>query len=67
MVALRPDHVTRFIAFPYHAQYLSKGDNTINKRLDLNLKALINYRLGRNIVQCIVFFENEQENNTTMI
>jgi hypothetical protein len=27
----------------------------------------MNYGLGRNIIQYIVFFENEQKNNTTII
>jgi hypothetical protein len=67
MVALRPDHATRLMAFPYHAQCSSEGDNTINRRLDLNLKALVDHGLGRNIVQCVVSFENEQEDDATMI
>jgi hypothetical protein len=50
IMALRSDHITRLIVFPYHAQCLSEGDNTINRRLNLNLKTLINYGLGRNIV-----------------
>jgi hypothetical protein len=53
--------------FPYHAQCSSEDDNTINRRFNLNLKALIDHRLGRNIVQCIVSFKNEQKNDITII
>jgi hypothetical protein len=67
IMALRSDHVTRFMVFLYYAQCLLKGNNTINRRLNLNLKALIDYELGRNIIQCIIFFENEQENDVTII
>jgi hypothetical protein len=67
MVALRPDHATRLMAFPYHSQYSPEGDNTLHRRLDPNLEALVDHGLGRNVVQCAVSFENEQEDDSTMV
>lgn len=67
MVALRPDHATRLVAFPCHSQYSSEGDNTLHRRLDFNLEALVDHGLGRNIVQCAVSFENEHEDDSTMV
>jgi hypothetical protein len=55
------------MAFLYYTQCSSEGDNTVNRRFNLNLKALINHELGQNIVQYVIFFENEQEDDVTII
>src|SRR5277367_4726204 len=65
--ALRPDHNTNLVSYPYYAKYAHQGDNTFFRHIDLNIKELATSGRGANMIQGTVSLDDEEEDDCTMI
>lgn len=66
-VALRPDHGWRLVSYPYYAKYVSPGDSTAFKHLDVNPFRLADTDYALNMIQGSVSLTHENHDNCTII
>lgn len=60
-VALRPDHNTRLVSFPYYAMASKTGDRGISRHIDLNIDKFIEVNRGGDVISGTVSLDDESE------
>ena len=67
IIAARPDHAWRLIAYPYIAKYAVAGNSTGFEHVDVSIDAYFRYCRGENTVQAAFALDVEDEYNCTKI
>ena len=66
-VALRPDHQSNLIAYPYYTKYAKPGDSSFFRHIDVNIERCAYEGHGAMMVQGSVSLDDEDEDNCTVV
>jgi hypothetical protein len=66
-VCLRPDRNIRLVSYPYYAKYVTPGDPTYFRHIDMNIDKYLANGHGGNIIQGSLSLDNESPEGCTEI
>lgn len=58
-VAMRPDHCSRLVSYPYYTKFARPGDSTVFRHIDMNIPEFLETGRGGNIIQGSVSLDDE--------